>query len=357
MSVSPPPLPEPPPPRPAARDAAIEAAMRRFDGEPRASAAPAPARRPGVSRPQIAAFATIALVAMVGLPVWLSGDHRLERVVPDAPSAAPARPAAAPAASADAAVADRAPMPGAAKQRLAARLSPVAAAPAVVAVPSRQGDKGDWAIEAPAPMPPPMPEPVPAPAMKRGSTMTGHDALAREAAAPMPSMDSADSAEVVVTGSRVAAPSAVARGRVAPLRGDWNACTVSDPSHDLGACEAAIAAAAPGPAGRAAAHFADGLLSAWQGDYGGAVAAFDRAIEITPRNAAAYLNRGMAYARRGMIAHAIDDVDRAVRYAPRAARGYYQRSLLLRRRGDNALADADLRRAVALDSSYQAFVR
>lgn len=351
MSVSPPLLPDPPPPRPAARDAAIGAAMRRFDGEAPLAAAPAAERRSGVSRPQIAAFATIALVAMVGLPVWLSGDHRPERVVADAPAAAPARQAVAPSASAGAAaLAERAPAPVATKERPTAPPAPAVMAPVVVAAePSRQGDKGDWA---PAPMPPPMPEPAP----QAEPEMAGYIAPARKVAAAAPSA-AMDSSDVVVTASRMAAPPAAARGRVAPMRGDWNACTVSDPSHDLGECEATIAAAAPGPAGRAAAHFADGLLSAWQGDFGGAVAAFDRAIEITPRNAAAYLNRGLAYARRGMTERAIADLDRAVRYAPNAARGYYQRSLLLRRRGENALADADLRRAVELDARYQVLAR
>src|SRR5688572_7661783 len=90
-------LPEPPPPRPAARDAAIEAAMRRFDGQdaipPHLAAAPRPAPR-RLGRPQIGALATIALVAAIGLPVWMSTSDRYATT--DRPVQAPA-PAPAPA--------------------------------------------------------------------------------------------------------------------------------------------------------------------------------------------------------------------------------------------------------------------
>src|SRR5690606_3541047 len=70
-------LPEAPPPRPDDRRMAIDEALRRFDGEearPRAGrritwGAPL---RAMLGRPQIAAFATIVLVAFIGLPLWLS---------------------------------------------------------------------------------------------------------------------------------------------------------------------------------------------------------------------------------------------------------------------------------------------
>ncbi|MEO6216921.1 MAG: tetratricopeptide repeat protein [Sphingomonas sp.] len=84
-------LPEPPPPRPARRDAAIEAALQRFDGggtpdRPRV-ATPASWRR-RIVRPQFAAFATVALVALISLPVWMSGDHQFGSVSPEAPASA-----------------------------------------------------------------------------------------------------------------------------------------------------------------------------------------------------------------------------------------------------------------------------
>jgi len=343
-------LPEPPPPRPAARDAAIAAAMRRFDGEPAVAPARATPASPRFNRPQLAAFATIALVAVVGLPVWLAGDHRLDQVPSDVAVQAPA-PKVAERQAEPTSAADMAAVPApVVKGRAAPKVAPAEPVPAVVPTPSHEGDKGDWAVDtaALAPAPELMPPPAPAPA-----AVVAEPARKMAAAAPMASMDAEN---IVVTGSRVSAP-AVARARVAPVRGDWNACTVSDPNRDLGACRTAIGASAPGAPGRAAAHVADGLLSAWQGDYSGAVSRFDRAIEITPGNATAYLNRGLAYARRGMSESAMADLDRAVRFAPSSPRGYYQRSLLLRRRGDAAGADADMRRAVELDPSYEVLGR
>lgn len=162
-------------------------------------------------------------------------------------------------------------------------------------------------------------------------------------------MSRSASAGLVVTAQRRAAKSAG--------RGDWNACTVNDPSHRLGACTTLVDPAAPGPAGRAAAHVVDGLSRAWRNDPDGAIAAFDQAIAVSPQLSFAYLNRGLVYARKGALDAALADLDRAVRYAPDAARNYYNRGLLWRQRGDASRAEADMASAVALDRRYQALVR
>jgi tetratricopeptide (TPR) repeat protein len=164
------------------------------------------------------------------------------------------------------------------------------------------------------------------------------------------------SGEIMVTASRVgtSVDSRLARKRAD--RGDWNACTVNDPGHDLGACRKLVDAGKSGATGRAAAYVADGLSRAWQDDAAGAIAAFDRAIEASPKLAFAYLNRGLAYESLGDLARARADLDRAVRYAPNAARNYYQRSLLHRQRGEVKRAEADEERAVELDSRYTAVI-
>src|SRR3954454_18143488 len=69
-------LPEPPPPRPARRDAAIEAALRRFDGLP--EAAPAASERPRWSwasthRPQLAVAISALLLMVIFIPAALIG--------------------------------------------------------------------------------------------------------------------------------------------------------------------------------------------------------------------------------------------------------------------------------------------
>ncbi|NUR46130.1 MAG: hypothetical protein HOP91_08265 [Sphingomonas sp.] len=68
-------LPEPPPPRPAARDAAIEAAMRRFDGLPDQPAAKPKPRVAWSRRPQFQLAMAASLVLAVGLPATLIAIH------------------------------------------------------------------------------------------------------------------------------------------------------------------------------------------------------------------------------------------------------------------------------------------
>lgn len=70
-------LPVPPPARPAARQAAIDAALRKFDGLEEPSATPSAGKQPAASgwasahRRPVAALATAVLVAMVSVPVAL----------------------------------------------------------------------------------------------------------------------------------------------------------------------------------------------------------------------------------------------------------------------------------------------
>ncbi|HEY6817286.1 MAG TPA: hypothetical protein VI168_17240, partial [Croceibacterium sp.] len=96
-------LPDPPPPRPARREAAVEEALRRFDGHgPTAPERPVGARpasgHAGWGRPQIAALASVALVVVVSVPIWWTERDRLDpadpriappTVVQDQPAAAP----------------------------------------------------------------------------------------------------------------------------------------------------------------------------------------------------------------------------------------------------------------------------
>src|SRR5881392_813072 len=64
-------LPKPPPPRPAARGAAIDMAMRRFDGIEEPAAKPAPARSSWTRTPQFGLLVTASLVAVIGIPTAL----------------------------------------------------------------------------------------------------------------------------------------------------------------------------------------------------------------------------------------------------------------------------------------------
>ena len=68
-------LPEPVPPRPARRDAAIEAALRKFDGEEAASSKRKEPRRSwtSIGRPQLAVMVSAMLLVVVGVPAALIG--------------------------------------------------------------------------------------------------------------------------------------------------------------------------------------------------------------------------------------------------------------------------------------------
>ncbi|MHA0316969.1 tetratricopeptide repeat protein [Sphingomonas melonis] len=308
-------LPDPPPPRPAARRAALDAAMARFDGveAPTRSTRPPPARAGWRLRPgPVGALASIALVAVVGIPMALDhrdvpsevarqrpkGDARPERIVanrgmPAPPSAVKAEATPTPAAPVRRATdtqEDAAPPPPASAPVSApAPVSSVAPAP----VPE--------AVMEPAPPPPP-PPPPPAPA------------------APMSAP--AQAQDVVVTGSRVARRTGVGRytERASGIAAD--------------------------PADTA---LRTGLAALEAGDSTAAIGALDRAIALRPDLASAYLNRALAYRQRGDLARAEKDVDRAIRL-DRSARAYRLRSDIRAARGDAKGGQKDRERADRLEA-------
>lgn len=353
-------LPEPPPPRNARRDAAIEAAMLRFDGkEPTSTVAPPRPARPAsrwslLGRPQFGALLTAALVGVIAVPIWLSnGDQLTPKNQPTQPAAqepvragSPALPA--PAAQPSGAQIARADTP------IANPSSPVRETRSQAAKPVVTGRVAETVAELPPPPaepmpafapapppPPPPPEPAPAPLQMAARTAEARD----------------EAEAVVVTGSRIAASGFARRAEAKRVRsvaraagnGAWDACTVRDSAQNLSACKNLVDPGARGRNGRAAAQVADGLSAAWRGDYDAAIAAFDRAIDQSPRLAFAWLNRGLAREQKGDTARALADLDKAVRLAPNTARVYYQRSLFLGRQGDARSARADWERAARLD--------
>jgi len=387
-------------------------------GQPMAEPlAAAPAREAWwarIGRPQAAALVTAALIALVGVPAaWLSVSQRsgpvsqaqlasadsvmVDRAAPrlaleptsDA-VANEASPAAVPAPAAasmpqqpmslakdEARESEAREMP----QAVAAPAAPVALARAEPAAPAETNAsiihaKQAYAEDArrvdraAAPTPPAamvaLPPPPPPAVMVASADAVG-TASSNFAAAPAKPAAKARERDDAIVAGRIAAGSAQAGPVIATAkrrtmlkaagRGDWNACTIDDPARSLDKCRGQINPGAAGPGGRAAAHVADGLMRAWQGDLDGAIANFDRAITLSPRDATAYLNRGLALQRKGEFSRAAADLDRAVRYAPSEARGHYYRSLLLSQRGEADRAKADADRAVALDPDYVAVVK
>jgi hypothetical protein len=374
-------LPKPPLPRPDRREAAINEAMRRFDGAAEAPSVTDRASREKRTwlatpwaRPQLGAVLATALVGLVALPLWMPRDRHPEltspaasslpvapavpdHATPKAGSSSPARLEAIPAATNDeaglatapslqteeAAVADRSEKAEAPPKAVGALASGSAAQPdeAIVAVSRRAEPQAPPAIVLAEPVAAPVPPPPAAAAMGRA------------AAADLRERDDVGN-DVIVTARRV--DSASSRKASAPPRGlqarrtsrpgDWNACTVNDPTRSLGACTEPLSG-----------HVAEGLSRAWRGDLDGAIAAFDRAIAASPEAGLAYLNRGLAYERKGARDRAFADLDRAVRQRPNSARAHYNRSLALYRRGEKDRAAADAARAVELDPRYSAVIR
>lgn len=355
-------LPDAPPPRPARRAAAIEAALRRFDGVPDPpAAAPAPSAsartgwRQRFAGPQAGALAAILVVALVGLPVWVFDR---DRIVP--PAAVPERGKSSAIASARAPEArERSVAPAVPK----AATSPPAPASADVA-PTASPSAEPFVASAPAPPPAPAAAPPPGPAAESEMVVTARRreeplqdvplavttvtsdpierfSSSRKAAARTDSSE--DASDVVVTATRVNGNEARA-ARAASRRGDWNACTIDDPRQSVDACRKRVDPATP---------LGEGIVKAWEGDLDGAIGAFDRAIAAQPRKAAAWLNRGLAHAREGDYDKALADLDRVIRIEPGAARNFYHRSVVYRGLGDTRRADRDATRALEMDSRYR----
>lgn len=375
-------LPEAPPPRPDRRVATIVEAMQRYDGEePRQGKSVPPAvtgttRRSWIGGPQMAIAMSIAVVAVVGLPVAL---NVIRETVPAAGERTPARAeevTSAPvttgmsAASQPVLPADRGAQPAAsdaATSRLAGR------APAQEPADKATDDRTDMKAQGPASSQQAAPaafEPAKLAGASEAESVRAENAgreegmmaararaPSRVAAAPVTMATEAeaeddDGAEnIVVTGSRrSAAASAAAR------RGDWNACTVKDPEERFDGCGRLINRNGRGEAGQAAIRVADGVKLAWHGDDRGAIAAFDEAITLRPRYAFAYLNRGLVYQNRGDETRAITEFNLAIRHAPYEASGYYHRSVVLRQQGKIRQARADEAKALQLDPRYDALI-
>lgn len=347
-------LPTPPPPAPKRREAAIAEALARFDGTAVAERRPRPADTTpwwkALRGPQAGLLATAALVAAISLPfAWTTLNPGTpvadERVSPGT------REGVQIVARETADVPAEAPMPTpppAAADRTAPNIPAPFSAPAPAAPPAPPAKRIELAqAETVAPAVAAAKAETAAPIVVQGRA-TSRPMLESASPVSVVSADAVSGNEVVVTGTRISKP---------PRRGDWNACTVNDPSRTLSKCKKLANKGAKDVRAQADAHLSDGLKHAWEGDLDEAILAFDQAIAVAPDLSVAYLNRGLAYDRQGESTRAIADLDRAIQHAPRSARAYYNRSLILRKQGETRRADVDERRAISLDDDYQAAPR
>lgn len=344
-------LPEPPPPAPKPRDAAFAKALARFDGDAPPVRQAHPAAAPwwkGFQTPQMRLAATVALVFAISLPfAWKTPVP----VPPAERDAAPVATGSVPTTPGEAASSSRE------TTAVPVAISPAKPSPSeadsagVVAPPARSGDADatakqmEFAAAPAATAKSAAPEPAIV-VQGRASPQSVQDSPVAVTVFSAEEMSDDTNGDIVVTSAR--------RERSRPVdRGDWNACTVNDPRHDLSRCGKLAGMAAKKVRSEADARLAEGLRHAWDGDLDEAMTAFDAAIAVAPSLSAAYLNRGLVHDRRGDSEAALADLDRAVRLSPGSARAFYNRSVLLRKYGELRRADADERRAADLDASYQ----
>ena len=332
-------MPDAPPPDPARRDAAIEAALCRFDTQakdPSCAVADLGERRAG--RVPVAVLASLELVAVLTVSVLLLNDRRFS--IDREPDQRLGRDASGEAVQRTTAI-DIAPPPAmeSAPARQAAADAPPAMQGIAPTVPATQADMptarftsavtAGAASQALAATPPPPPAPAAA------SAMAANEAVAE--------LDSEGARSIVVTGARRS--NARQRADVSrEVRSSLLSCTVLDPRASVRRCAGLADAAKSGDSSEAGARLVEGLTRAWRGDDRGALRAFDRAIASDSEVAAAYLNRGLVRRESGQTSAALADFNRAIEADRDDPRGYYFRSLLLRRMGETARADEDLAR-------------
>ena len=95
-----------------------------------------------------------------------------------------------------------------------------------------------------------------------------------------------------------------------------------------------------------------GLAKQAKGDLDAAIADFNRAIQLNPKDTIAYSNRGNAKRDKGDLDGAILDYNRAIRLDPKYAYAYYNRGLAKKQKSDLDGAIADYNRVIELDRKF-----
>jgi tetratricopeptide (TPR) repeat protein len=140
--------------------------------------------------------------------------------------------------------------------------------------------------------------------------------------------------------------------------GDVETCrdNHADAASRLTACNAVIAddKVTGKPKAFATWYFGDSLLR--KRDYDGALAAFNKALELDPDNATVLNSRGLAYSNKGDEDRAMADYDLALQRRPSFPAPYNNRGLIFLRRGELQRAYDEFNLALSLNSGNNRYV-
>jgi lipoprotein NlpI len=104
------------------------------------------------------------------------------------------------------------------------------------------------------------------------------------------------------------------------------------------------------PSGTSAKSYTEfGIANGQKGDYSGAIAAFDSAVEIDPTFAPAYYFRGMARDGQKDYTGALADYSKAIGLAPQYTMAYYRRGTIKGEQADFDGAITDFQQVIKLD--------
>ena len=106
---------------------------------------------------------------------------------------------------------------------------------------------------------------------------------------------------------------------------------------------------------RADAEFKAGMKLMEPGNYGKAVARFDRSANLWPHVAEVYLERGIAHHNLNEIDLALADFDKAIEIDPNLAAPHSARGNIFRERGDIDRAMAEYTRSIEIEPTVEGY--
>jgi tetratricopeptide (TPR) repeat protein len=136
---------------------------------------------------------------------------------------------------------------------------------------------------------------------------------------------------------------------VSALADNRKDCKSPDSERAVKGCSALIKAGTETKKNLAVAYTNRGNAFSKNGEYGQAIADYDKAIELNPKSVEAYDGRGASYSSSGEYERAISDFDKVIALKPKVADTYRSRGFAYAGKGDYDRAIVDYDKAISLD--------